>query len=80
MTDLLIRDIPSTLMDGLSRRAARNGRTLEAEHRLILEEAVESEHEAFWREADLLREETRGLNLGDSTAIIRESRESGWSS
>ncbi len=46
MGQLLVRDLPLELVGALRRRAARHGRSVEAEHRLILHEALRQELEA----------------------------------
>lgn len=49
---LIVRDVPSPVAAALKRRAARHGRSAEAEHRAILEEALESEmHAASFKTA-----------------------------
>lgn len=40
MAQLLVRDLPEAVVRSLKVRAARHGRSAEAEHRLILEEAL----------------------------------------
>lgn len=40
MSELQVRDVPDTIVSALERRATRNGRSVEAEHRRILEEAL----------------------------------------
>ena len=40
MGQLLVRDLDPRLLDALKRRAAANRRSVEAEHRAILEEAL----------------------------------------
>ena len=46
MSQLLVRDLPPELIGALRRRASRHGRSVEAEHRVILREALRSELEA----------------------------------
>ena len=46
MGQLIVRDIPGDLIGALKRRAARHGRSAEAEHRAILRAALASELEA----------------------------------
>lgn len=75
MGQLLVRNIPDHLMQALKERAAKHGRSAEAEHRAILEETLKPAATDFWEKARLSRERTRGLNLGDSTDIIREWRD-----
>jgi plasmid stability protein len=43
---LIVRDVPSEVATALRRRAARHGRSAEAEHRLILRDALAMEIEA----------------------------------
>jgi plasmid stability protein len=43
MSQLIVRDIDAGLVRALKRRAARHGRSAEAEHREILREALEAE-------------------------------------
>lgn len=75
MSQLLVRNIPDNLVQALKERAAKHGRSAEAEHRAILEETLKVQAEDFWEKARQSRERTRGMNLGDSTDIIREWRD-----
>jgi plasmid stability protein len=72
MPDLLLRDVPEHMIDALKRQAALHGRSIEAEHRLILEGALRA---GFWERAAALREETRGRISTDSTKLIRQDRD-----
>ncbi len=76
MPQLLVRDVPRDIVDELKHRAARNGRSAEAEHRAILEDTLKPGREDFWERAAKLREATRGRITGDSTDIIRADRDS----
>ena len=40
MTSLLVRNLDPRIVDALKQRAARHGRSAEAEHRALLEEAL----------------------------------------
>ncbi len=80
MGQLLVRNLSETTISGLKRLAADHGRSIEAEHRAILDEAVASsrlsEAKAAWIErARALREETRGRTFTPSEVLIREMRE-----
>jgi plasmid stability protein len=46
MRRLIVRDIPPEVVRALKRRAARHGRSTEAEHRLLLRQALGAELEA----------------------------------
>jgi len=75
MAQLLVRDVPQDIVEALKRRAAERGRSAEAEHRLILEEALRAGGAGFWERAAKLREETRNRLLTDSTELIRQDRD-----
>ena len=77
IAQLLVRDVPQDLVEALKRRAAEHGRSAEAEHRLILEEALRAGHAGFWERAAKLREETCNRLLTDSTELIRQDRDEG---
>ena len=49
MRQLIVRNVPSDIVSALKRRAARHGRSAEAEHREILEASLrgEIERESF---------------------------------
>jgi plasmid stability protein len=40
MADLVVRNLDPRIVDALKRRAAKNGRSAEAEHRALLEESL----------------------------------------
>jgi antitoxin FitA len=75
MAQLLVRDIPRDVVEALKRRATEHGRSAEAEHRAILEEALRPERAGFWERAAKLREEMRGRTFTDSTDLIRQDRD-----
>lgn len=62
MAQLLVRDLPETLVLALEERAAANGRSAEAEHRVILEEALRSGRNEFRKRAGRLRCQTARRN------------------
>ncbi len=75
MPQLLVRDVPSDVIEALKRRAAEHGRSAEAEHRVILEEALRAGRSGFWERAAKLREELGDRILTDSTELIRQDRD-----
>jgi antitoxin FitA len=75
MAQLLVRGVPEDIAEALKRRAAEHGRSVEAEHRIILEEALRPGRKGFWERAAALREETRDRILTDSTELIRQDRD-----
>ena len=76
MAQLLVRDLPEALVLALKERAAANGRSAEAEHRLILEEALRSGRNEFRKRAGRLRAQTAGRIQGESADLIRKDRDS----
>ncbi len=68
MGQVLIRQIPDETVARLKAKAARHGRSLEAELRAILEHAVAEPKEEILR----LREALGGKRLPDSSDLVRE--------
>ena len=75
MPQLLVRDVPQDVVEALKRQAAEHGRSAEAEHRIILEEALLPGRTKFWERAAALREETRGRITVPSEDLIRQDRD-----
>ncbi|CAN5175412.1 hypothetical protein BH10PSE4_BH10PSE4_39600 [soil metagenome] len=75
MAQLLVREVPRDVVEALKRRAALNGRSAEAEHRLILEAALKAGRAAFRERAASLREKTVGRIVGESADLIRADRD-----
>lgn len=70
MGQVLIRQIPDETVARLKAKAARHGRSLEAELRSILELAVAEPKEEILK----LREALGGKRLPDSSDLLREQR------
>ncbi len=75
MAQLLVRNVPEDIVDALKRRAAEHGRSAQAEHRIILEEALCARRAGFWERAAALRAETRGRISVPSEELIRQDRD-----
>jgi plasmid stability protein len=78
MAQLLVRNLEEDLVARLKARAAANGRSVEAEHRQILREALapdDAEACGFWGLAARLRAETAGTPVTPSEVLQREGRE-----
>ena len=75
MGQLIVRGLDDRLVQSLKLRAARHGRSAEAEHRAILEQALRAETEPFAEAAARLRARTPAQTT-DSTVLIREARDS----
>ncbi|MEJ8571664.1 FitA-like ribbon-helix-helix domain-containing protein [Microbaculum marinum] len=73
---LQVRNLDDDLIARLKRRAARHGRSAEAEHREILRQALADEAEPdFESLAAELRRLTRGRIQTPSEELVREGRE-----
>ena len=75
MAQVLIRDLDPKIVATLKKSARQNGRSLEAELRLILEDEARRRSTDFWRVADELRAQFADRQWSDSTDLIREDRE-----
>jgi plasmid stability protein len=74
MGQILVRNVADDVIERLKDRAARHGRSLEAELRTVLELAVAADRSKFIETADRIRKELEGRWDGDSTRLIREDR------
>jgi plasmid stability protein len=74
-SSLHVRNVDDDLIVKLKRRAARHGRSAEAEHREILRQALEAEVEPSFEElAAKLRKLSTGRNQTPSEILQREGR------
>ncbi|CAN5219461.1 hypothetical protein BH09PSE2_BH09PSE2_07210 [soil metagenome] len=74
MGQLLVRNVPEEAIAALKKRAEINGRSVEAEHRQLIENLVERPVAGWLAEADRLREVTRGRGGPTAVEILREVR------
>ena len=75
-SNLLVRNLEDDLVVRLKRRAARHGRSAEAEHREILRQALAVEAEPdFARLAAELRQLTAGRSATPAEDLLREARD-----
>jgi antitoxin FitA len=75
MGQLLVRKVDDDLIRRLKERAAMAGRSAEAEHRLLLEQALRPGKPSFAERARRHREALRGRVHSDSAELIREDRD-----
>lgn len=77
MATLNVRNLDDELVQALKQRAARHGRSAEAEHREILRVALSGErHRASWKErAAALRASIGDRPQTPSEVLLRESRD-----
>jgi antitoxin FitA len=74
--NLQVRNLDDDLIVRLKRRAARHGRSTEAEHREILRQALSAEIEpSFEKLAAQMRKLTEGRGQTPSEILLREGRE-----
>lgn len=74
--NLHVRKVDDDLIARLKRRAARHGRSMEAEHREILRQALAAEVEPNFADmAAELRRLTRGRKFTPSEVLQREGHE-----
>jgi antitoxin FitA len=76
MTDVLVRDVEEDVVRRLRRRADANGRALEEELREILRSAARRDRSELLARLDEVRRMTPPGPPIDSTAMIREDRDS----
>ena len=74
MGQLTVRKLPEETLRALKIRAAQHGRSAEAEHRLILIQALRAAGGDFWAQADALRRASAGRQRHDSTRLLRQMR------
>lgn len=75
MSQLIVRNVPEEIVRALKVRAASRGRSAEAEHRVILEQALKAVSADFWSRADELRSETSRQGSVPSEALLRRMRD-----
>lgn len=75
MAQLLVRDLDERVAQRLKNRAAQHKRSLQAEAKKILEEAV-PDSDAAWKRIDRIfnRFKRSGRRFSDSATLIRKDR------
>ncbi len=75
MAQLLVRNLSEDIVDALRSRAAAPHRSVEAEHRILLETALKAPAVDFRARLAALREATEGRIVTSSLALLREGRD-----
>ncbi|MDZ5648122.1 FitA-like ribbon-helix-helix domain-containing protein [Nitrospirillum sp. BR 11828] len=75
MAQLLVRQVDEDIVVALKARASAHGRSVEAEHRAILEQALRPAAGDFAQRAAEFRRQTAGRTPVDTTALIRAARD-----
>ena len=74
MAEIVLRDIDATVVDRLSERARRNGRTLEDETKAILTRAASTDLATAGESAARMRARLSGRQHSDSADLVAEDR------
>ena len=72
---LHVRNVDDEIVARLKERAAKHGRSAEAEHRALLRDALEVDGMGFDELAAMLRAQTAGRKHTPAEILQRESRE-----
>lgn len=75
MAQILVRDVDKKVVDRLKAQAKRNGRSLQAEVKGILESATRLDPDAARKLADKIRRQFKGKVFSNSAELIREDRD-----
>jgi len=74
MTDVLVRDLDSEVLERLKARAKQHGRSLQGEVKAILEAAAPLSMSEARRLAEQWQQRLAGQIQGDSSELLREDR------
>ncbi len=78
MAQILVRNLDPATVRRLKQRAEANGRSLQSEAKLILEQASDEgrlPHREALELADRFRKQFKGRTFDDSAGLIREDRD-----
>ena len=75
MAQILVRNLDEKIVNRLKARARRNGRSLQAEVRAILEQTPTLDMQAARRLADTIRKSLGNRRFDDSAKLIRRERD-----
>ena len=76
MAQLLVRNLTDEAVTALKALAEKNGRSVEAEHRELIEGLAKPSFETWLEDMDRLREATRGRGGEPGWKLIRQDRDS----
>jgi len=75
MTDMLIRGLDERTLERLKARAQRHGRSLQAEAKLVLEQAAGADRQQVAAMLDRWKQRFADRRFSDSTELLREDRQ-----
>ena len=74
MPNVLVRDVDEKVLEKLKNKAARNGRSLQREVQIILNDAINFEPLSDAEVARKIKNSLRGRQHSDSAELLREDR------
>lgn len=74
MAQILIRNLDEATVERLKQRAAQNGRSLQAEVKMILDQAIQVDPQPARQMAARIREKLKNRQTSNSTDLLREER------
>jgi len=74
MAQILIRNLDETTIERLKLRATQSGRSLQAEVKMILDQAAHVDLQAARLTAARIRDKLKGRSASDSVDLLREER------
>ena len=75
MAQIIVRNLDDAVVERLKARARSNGRSLEAEVRIILEQSAKVDMATARRHVMEIRKKLAGRKFTDSVELIREDRD-----
>jgi len=75
MANILVRGLDQSVVERLKNRAKREGRSLQAEVKTILEQAAKVDMDTAREMLEEFRRRFKGRKFSDSVELIREDRE-----
>jgi plasmid stability protein len=75
MAQIIVRNLDDVVVERLKARARANGRSLEAEVRLILEQSAKVDMATARQHVMEIRKKLAGRKFTDSVELIREDRD-----
>ena len=74
MAQILVRNLDNATLERLKLRAAQSGRSLQAEVKMILDQAAHVDLQTARLTAARIREKLKGRPASDSVDLLREER------
>jgi hypothetical protein len=76
MAQILVRNLDEKTVGRLKRQAKRNGRSLQSEVKILIEEATHvADTDAVWKRTEQFRNRLKGRKFPNSADLIREDRD-----